>query len=88
MFAGRVPVSWLYESPNMLIDDKLQREEGTIPVSLLTPTTKTDKLYKQPMLSGIFPYKLLEATEKCMSNERFPKEGEIRPVNVFSGTQK
>ena len=58
----------------------------TIPFSLLIPTLKTDKLFKWPILSGIFPSKLLKATEKFTSNERFPKEGGIPPVSVFLAT--
>ena len=74
MFAGRAPLSWLTSNPNALIDDKLQREEGTIPFSLLTPTAKKDKLFKRPMLSGILPSKLLQDAERNFKKRKISQE--------------
>ena len=49
----------------------------------MIPIANSLKLFNWPMASGIFPTKLLYATMKYLSDERFPKDGGIPPVRLF-----
>ena len=53
---------------------------------LLTEIEKKYKLFGLPMPFGIFPTNLLNATEKALSEERFPKDGGIVPVRLFEAS--
>ena len=83
MSKGRCPWIWLIAIAKVVNEDKLNIEEGIVPLNLLLPTPKNVSFVNWPKDSGIIPPKSFSPTENDSRNDKFPKECGILPIRLF-----